>query len=280
MRKTIISIAAALLVCSPAAFAEPTGAESLVLPFVRMDADPVTAGMGGIKILPSEANFVGASFLLGPAANTLDVRAGLALGKKLSVKVEYLSNMGKEFDVVDATNTADGKYKPSESVFALSAAFKVTEALSVEAGLNSCTSKPYDQVSLSGTVFDVHVRYAQGPLALAVGASSLGSEVKYKESAYPVPTSFDAAGSYRLTLGEGMALTVAAEVNYYTACGIRAGAGAAFDIAGLRASVGYSFGGVVPAGPRAGLSYTLGKIRIAACWLGGSRLGFGATFLF
>ncbi|MBP5690417.1 MAG: PorV/PorQ family protein [Bacteroidales bacterium] len=304
--KRLISILVSGAFAVSAVFAQGTA-----LPFIRMDRNPVTAGLAGAGSAmvtpwtayssfsnPAVAAFSATKFDIGlnygmwaPKSSDLTIFGG-GVGFKpiegLVISAGAVMQNWPEMELYSPTGTPDGTFTPREMLFSLGAGYAILPNVSVGANVHYASEQLGEgsNNSVSAICGDVFAAYSTGPLQVSAGIAALGGKVDGK---YDLPTSAKLAGAYMIPFEKVHSITLVADADYYFSgdAGVSAGLQYAYDgLAFLRAGYRYATdgapvpthlavgGGISYQGLRVDISYiTLSEI------IGGS-LSLGLAYSF
>lgn len=233
MKKILLtSLVAALL--PVALFAQ----ESAVLPFIRIDRDPITSAMGGAEgtsslynpaAVPFKGSDVMASFQMwapgGAKSTNINVLGGIKIGKRLGITIQAAYQIGKAYETYDTGGKQGATFGPSDLMAGAGVGFAITDFLSVGANFRFASSTIAPSTSFNTIAGDVFVMFSKSGFNAAAGVASLGLPVKYGEASYKIPTSAKVALGYDLALGKsGVAFAADADVFFTGGLGIALGA--------------------------------------------------------
>lgn len=286
-------------------------AQGTALSFIRMDRNPVNAGLAGAGSAMlasgtaysafsnpaisafSDRNFeLGASYgMWAPESSDLSVFGG-GVGFKpiegMFVTAGAFIQNWPEMELYSGSGTVEGKFTPKDRLLGVGVGFAITPFLSLGANLHYASEtlgKAKDD-KVDAVCGDIFAAYRADRLSVTAGVAALGAKINER---YDLPASAKLAGSYIIPFNKEHSITVVADADYYFSgdTGVSAGAQYAYsDLVFLRAGYRYATDGApVPShlavgagvsykGIRADLSYlTLSEI------IGGSlSLGLAVSF--
>ena len=268
MKKILISL---LLSVSAVA------ASAQALPGLLIPADARTQAMGGVMVLPKEAQHLDVQAFYGlwapkTAANSLiggDVYFRAA--ERVALTLEGRTFLDKPYDVTSATGQVTGTFRPNDLIIGLGAEVFATDALSI--GLKARMASSSVAQGSKGNAFcgDVSVRYSGEMFFASVAGRNLGSKISYGNASYALPALVALGGGIK----PDKALTVAAEADYLFAGALMAGLGLEYciaDIVSLRG--GFHYGDAAKALPTyasLGLGLQYAGIRLDVTFLTASK---------
>lgn len=176
------------------------------------------------------------------------------------------------YDVTDKNGTLTGQFSPKEMDFAVGAAYKVVDFLSIGAGLRYTGSTLAAGSKASALSADLALMARVKGLQLALGLAHLGSKPDYGTGTYDLPSMIRLGAAYPLQMKEAHRLTLSVEARYLlSAASVAAALGLEYafkDLVFVRA--GYHYGDALKAIP----SYaSVGAgLKFAGISLGGAYL--------
>lgn len=269
----------------------PISLAAQALPFTAIDYNAASLGKGGTSLVQTSSISgtaftnaaaipfsdlkadVTAGFAMwapgGVSTNVLSVTGAYNVKQKLGVAVGLAYGMNPSYDVVDATGTVTGQFKPSEMQLSAGLSYRFLPFLSVGANVGYATSKLAENASYGSLVADVFLMAKFGGFKLAAGVSELGTGVTSASGVkFKIPTAASFGLGYDLSFGEKNSIEVLADGDYYLSGGFAASLGACYtydNLISLR--TGYRYGGqsVIPSffSIGAGVHYSGFKLDLA-----------------
>lgn len=255
------------LLCCAVASAQGTEA----LPFIRIDRNPVSAGMGfagaastsatayssfrNSAVIPFSAKTMDLGFNYqgwapsGVKNTNLNFGGAYKLSEKMGFSIGGAYQMGQEYDIFDASGHAKGSFKPSDMVINAGVGFLLTESLSLGVNARYASQGLADGVSLSAFCADAFLLYRMGGVNMTAGISSIGSSVKGDDGAsYKLPASATLGVDWSTTFSDVHGIELAADADYFLSGNIAAAFGAQYgynDLFFLRAGLHVGTGNAV-----------------------------------
>ena len=171
------------------------------LPFTAIDYNAASLGKGGTSLVQTSSISgtaftnaaaipfsdlkadVTAGFAIwapgGVSTNVLSVTGAYNVKQKLGVAVGLAYGMNPSYDVVDATGTVPGQFKPSEMQLSAGLSYRFLPFLSVGANVGYATSKLAENASYGSLVADVFLMAKFGGFKLAAGVSELPRQTSF-----------------------------------------------------------------------------------------------------
>ena len=165
------------IICVLLAVLVPFFASAQTLPFTAIDYNAASLGKGGTSLVQTSSISgtaftnaatipfsdlkadVTAGFAMwapgGVSTNVLSVTGAYNVKQKLGVAVGLAYGMNPSYDVVDATGTVTGQFKPSEMQLSAGLSYRFLPFLSVGANVGYATSKLAENASYGSLVADV-----------------------------------------------------------------------------------------------------------------------------
>jgi len=246
--KKILSIMASMAVSICLVYAD--GGKD-ALPFVRIDRNAATLGMGGAgsastssiawssfsnsAVIPFFAGKgdIGASYQAWApkTSKTSNINIGGAykISEKFGLSVGGAFQSGQSYDVFDSSGSPSGTFTPSEMMFNIGAGFKFSDNLS--AGLNAryASQKIASSTTLSGFGVDAHLLYHAGNANISAGLNNVGPKVSSsKGDSYSPATSANLAGTYNFAINPKNAVMGALDLDYFFSGCLTAALGAEY----------------------------------------------------
>jgi hypothetical protein len=201
MRKKIFRQLAAVTIGCILAAGSISAQESAGLPFVRIDRDPVSAGMGfaGVaspastayaafrnsSLIPFTGSRISSGFNVqswapkGAKSTNFNFGTSLKLTKGLGISLGVASQAGEKYSVMSSTGEPKGTFKPSDFIIGGGAGLRILKRLSLGADFRYASQKLSSDYSTSALCADVFLTYrTPWHLTATVGRSSFGSDVK------------------------------------------------------------------------------------------------------
>ena len=291
MRKRIIlAMAFGCFLSVGSAFAQSEEA----LPFVRIDRDPVSAGMGfagaassretayssfrNSSVIPFSAERM--SFGLSgqswapDGVKTMNINFGAAVkaGKRFGFSVGAAYQSGDEYSLFDDSGVPQKTFKPNEMIVNGGVGFLLLDNLAVGANVRYASQKLSSDNSYSAISTDVFLTYRLSDLNITAGVSSLGSSVKSASGdSYNLPASATIGAEWSKAFSEAHGVRLAADADYFFSGNFTAAAGAEYSFKNmLFARAGYHFGSkdaVLPSFASVGLGVRFFGISLDVAYL-------------
>lgn len=282
----------AVICLTTASFASAQDGSALT--FVRIDRNPVSAGMGfagaassretayssfrNSSVIPfaTERLSVGASGQIwapnGAKSTNLAFGSAFKAGKRLGFSVGGAYQMGEEYTSFDETGNAAGTFKPGDIVLNAGAGFLILDNLSVGANVRYASQKLSSDNSYSAISTDVFLTYRLSGLNITAGVSSLGSSVKsVSGDSFSLPASATVGAEWSKAFSETHGVRLAADADYFFSGNFTAAAGAEYSFKNmLFARAGYHFGtkdAVLPSFATVGLGVRFFGISLNVAYL-------------
>ncbi len=275
-----------------AVFAAPAiaqeAASSEALPMIRYERNPARAAVAGAgtatmiggsayaafgspcsavdtsKKIEAAASYAKWAPGLSSNSNNLVAGASFRLNKRIALSVGYANQS------LSAINIEGKDYTPKDMIIAGAVSFSLGEVLSVGASINYAKSDLYEDVSASGTAFDLMLSYRRDAFGVAGGVRSLGGKIGNSS----LPTSALVSGGYSIPAGP-VVLNLVADADYYFSGNWSAAAGAEASVMSLvQVRAGYRFSSehaVIPSHLSLGLGLTLGPATLDVTYLTASE---------
>ena len=247
MKKQILIVAMVLL-GGFAAAAQGTDA----LPFVRVDRNPVTAGMAGAgsastlnaaysafsnaAVLPFydgslDAGFSFQAWAPGSSSTThLNLGVAYKFSDKFALSVGAAHQRAAAYDLLDYDGLGAGYFTPVDNLLALGLAFGFTDKLSLGVNARFAMNKITAETGYNGFSGDVFLGYQPiESLRIMAGVASLGTPITaYNKKKYNQPASVKVAADYSLHFAEVFSAEAALDFDYYFSKNYAAALGAQF----------------------------------------------------
>lgn len=306
--RTILTVALACAISINSTF----GQNKEGLPFVRIDRDPVSAGMGfagaasgtetayssfrNSSVIPFSANrmSVGVSGQMwapdGVKSTNFNFGATAKAGKRFGISIGAAYQTGEEYSVMTDNGVSKGTFKPNEMIVNAGAGFLILENLSAGANVRFASQKLSEDNSYSAIATDVFLTYRLEDLNITAGVSSIGSSVKSEAGdSFRLPSSATIGVNWKPTHSEAHGIRLVADADYFFSGDVTAAAGAEYSFKNmLFARAGYHFGtenAVLPSFVTIGLGAKIFGISLDAAYLTandilGNSLAFGLGYRF
>lgn len=282
------------------------------LPFVRIDRNPVSAGMGFTGAVSSEdvaySSFRNSSVVPlspermsfgvsgqswapdGVKSTNINFGAAAKAGKRFGFSVGAAYQTGEEYALMTDTGVQKGTFKPNEMIVSAGVGFLILKDLAAGANVRYASQKLSEDNSYSAVAADIFLTYRLSDLNITAGVSSFGSSVKSDAGAsFSLPTSATVGADWSKSLSEAHGIRLAAEADYFFSGNLTAAAGAQYSFKNmLFARAGYHFGtkdAVLPSFATVGLGVKLFGISLDFAYLTandtiGNTLTFGLGYRF
>lgn len=306
--RTMLMMALACVISIDSAF----GQNEEGMPFVRIDRDPVSAGMGfaGVatsgemayssfrnsSIIPLSANKMsfgvsGQSWAPdGVKSTNINFGAAAKVGKRLGLSIGAAYQTGEEYALMTDNGISKGTFKPNEMVINGGAGFLVTDNLSAGVNVRLASQKLSEDNSYLAVATDIFLTYRLMDLNITAGVSSLGSSVKSASGdSFSLPASATIGTEWSKAFSDAHGLRLAADADYFFSGNVTAAAGAEYSFKNmLFARAGYHFGSkdaVLPSFAAVGLGVRFFGISLDVAFLTandviGNTLTFGLGYRF
>ena len=282
------------------------------LPFVRIDRNPVSAGMGFagvastneqayssfrnssvIPFSPEKMSFgvSGQSWAPdGVKSTNISFGAAAKVGKRFGLSIGAAYQTGEEYALMTDNGVQKGTFKPNEMIVNAGASFLILDNLAAGANVRYVSQKLSEDNSYSAVAADIFLTYRLSGLNITTGISSLGSSVKSDAGAsFSLPTSATVGADWSKSFPDAHGIRLAAEADYFFSGNLTAAAGAEYSFKNmLFARAGYHFGtkdAVLPSFATVGLGVKLFGISLDFAYLTandtiGNTLTFGLGYRF
>ena len=217
-------------------------AQGVVMPFLTIDRNPVTAALGSARITdglynPAAVPFTGSDIFLSYQnwAPQTSKATHINLAGNYRIKDKFGLSAKAAFQMADPVN----QFTPKEFIVSVGAGYAFTSHLSAGVNLSYVNQQLYTDLSFNAFSADVFLLYRWKDLKVSGGITSIGPSVKSGEMNYPLPASIKLGGSYSLPFG----LSFAGDFDYFVSGGIGAALGIQYawqDM--LFARAGYHYG--------------------------------------
>lgn len=284
--KTYILVAALALSCHAAA-------AQTALPFIRIERNPVSAGMAGAGKAslssPSWASFSNSATLpftpgkldaglsyeawapSGVRTSYLDAGVSFKAGSRAALSLGFASGTGEAYTLTDDAGNISGTVSPKDLLVGGGFGFKISESFGVGANVRYA-SQNYGSGSLSAISADAAVHYRKDALGVSAGVVSVGSSVKGASGeTYLLPASAFLAADYIMAIAPSSTLEAALDIDYFLSGGLSAALGAQYsynDMIFVRTGVHYGGeGSVLPTHVSLGAGFKYKFARLDVAWL-------------
>ena len=286
--------------------------ESAALPFVRIDRDPVSAGMGfaGVASTAETAYssfrnssvipFSGRKMDVGisgqswapDGVKSTNINFGTAFntGSLVGFSLGAAYQSGEKYSVYNVSGDSKGTYTPSDLVIGAGTGIKILKCLSFGADFRYARQSLSADYSCSAFGADAFLTYHSSNFDATAGLSSFGSSVKSDSGeSFSLPTSATVGVYYKTNESPAGRLDVAVDADCFLSGGLTAAVGLQYsfkNFAFLRA--GYHYGSenaVLPSFATLGLGLRYRDVSLDFAYLmaneviGGS-MTFGLGFRF
>lgn len=286
--------------------------ESAALPFVRLDRDPVSAGMGfagaastaetaysafrNSSVIPfsdkkMEVGISGQSWAPdGVESTNINFGTAFKAGNIVGFSFGAAYQAGEEYSVYNESGSAKGTYTPSDLVISVGTGIKILKCLSFGADFRYASQSLSTDNSCSAFAADAFLTYNSSHLGATAGLSSFGSSVKSESGeSFSLPTSVTAGVYYKTGESAAGRLDVAVDADYFLSGDLTAAAGLQYSFKNfvfLRA--GYHYGSesaVLPSFATLGLGLRYRGVSLDFAYLTaneliGGSMTFGLGFRF
>lgn len=200
------------------------------------------------------------------------------LSKNISISLEGLYGLCKEYEMIDLSGNSIGTYKPDQKMVSVGAKLSFLKRFRVEVkgkyiNENIAPQKGYNAFAADLIVMGRAISKEKAALEIFAGMRNLGTEVTSSNGVkFSLPTSVLAGVSYRTDIGNKGRIDLASELNYYLHGSIAAKVGAGFtfnDFVSVKA--GYRYGGksVIPSFVSVGAGIRLFGVSLDLAYLSG-----------
>lgn len=306
--RIILAMTFGCLLSAGSAFAQSEEA----LPFVMIDRNPVSAGMGfagaasssettyssfrNSSVIPFSAEKV--SFGLsgqrwapeGVKTTNINFGAAVKAGKRFGFSVGAAYQTGEEYSLYDDSGVSQMTFKPNEMIVNGGVGFRILDNLSAGANIRYASQKLSSDNSYSAIATDVFLTYRLSDLNITAGVSSLGSSVKSASGdSFSLPASATVGAEWSKAFSDAHGLRLAADADYFFSGNVTAAAGAEYSFKNmLFARAGYHFGSkdaVLPSFATVGIGVRFFGISLDVAYLTandiiGNTLTFGLGYRF
>ena len=282
------------------------------LPFVRIDRNPVSAGMGfaGVasetetayssfrnsSVIPFsvERMSAGVSGQIwapdGVKSTNFGFGAALKAGERLGFSIGGAYQMGEEYSLTDETGNTTGTFKPNDMILNGGVGVRIIDNLAAGVNVRYASQKLSEGNSYSAVAADIFLTYRLSDLNVTAGVSSLGSSVKSESGdSFSLPTSAIVGVDWSKAFSESHGGRLAADFDYFFSGKVTAAAGAEYSFKNmLFARAGYHFGtkdAVLPSFATVGLGIRFFGVSLDIAYLTandilGNTLTFGLGYRF
>lgn len=282
------------------------------LPFVRIDRNPASAGMGfagtatssevayssfrNSSVIPLSTERM--SFGLsgqswapdGVKSTNINFGAAAKVGKRLGLSIGAVYQLGEEYSLTSDNGISKSTFKPNEMIVNAGAGFLILNNLSAGANVRFASQNLSEDNSCSAISADVFITYRLEDLNITAGVSSFGSSVKSEAGdSFKLPSSATLGADWKSTFYEDHSLRLAADADYFFSGNLTVAAGAEYSFKNmLFARAGYHFGtkdAVLPSFATVGLGVKFLGISLDIAYLTandviGNTLTFGLGYRF
>jgi hypothetical protein len=248
MKKFLQIVTLSLLAVS-SAYAQGTD----VLPFSRIDRNPITAGFAGAgaaydgsvaysafgnaAMLPFYDGKLDAAFSFQSwapsSAPSKNVAVGVAYkpSSKFAFSLGYALQNGAAYDVLDNDGMITGSFSPKDHVIAAGLAFGLGSKLSVGVNARFLMQKLSSDLSYNGFSGDVFVAFQPiKSLRIAAGVSTIGNSITaYNKKKYSQPASAKLGVNWGMVFAQTSRVDLLADFDYYFSGQYGASVGAGYS---------------------------------------------------
>lgn len=306
--KTILMMALACVISIDSVF----GQNDEGLPFVRIDRNPVSAGMGFAGVATSGemaySSFRNSSVIPlstdrmsfsvsgqswapdGVKSTNINFGGAAKVGKRFGLSIGAAYQTGEEYSLTSDNGVTKGTFKPNEMVINGGVGFLITGNLSAGANVRFASQKLSEDNSYSAIAADIFMTYRLTEFNITAGVSNLGSSVKSDAgTSFSLPTSATVGAAWSKSFSEVHGVRLAADVDYFFSGNITAAAGVEYSFKNMVfARTGYHFGtkdAVLPSFATIGLGVKFFGISLDIAYLTandvlGNTLTFGLGYRF
>lgn len=191
-------------------FAVSTGIAAQSVPFVVRNVEPRALAVGSVAMenmaainaLSGKKLDISASYgLWAPEnySNSLIGFNGYGNIGKFSVGLFGRYNICKEYDIFDSNAKPLGVFNPNEFEIGASFAYAFAEKFALGARVNYISSILAEAAKGSAVGVDLSFAYKSKGLQLALAARNIGSEIKYGQQSYKLPSLAALGASYSIS---------------------------------------------------------------------------------
>lgn len=306
--QTILTVALACAISINPAF----GQNEEGLPFVRIDRNPVSAGMGfagaasgtepayssfrNSSVIPfsAERMSAGVSGQMwapdGVKSTNFNFGAAAKVGNRFGVSIGAAYQTGEEYSVMTDNGVSKGTFKPNEMIVNAGVGFLIMENLSAGANVRFASQKLSEDNSYSAIAADAFLTYRLEDLNITAGVSNIGSSVKSEAGdSFKFPSSATIGVDWELTLSEAHGIRLSSDTDYFFSGNVTVAVGAEYSFKNmLFARAGYHLGtenAVLPSFATIGLGAKFLGISLDIAYLTandilGNTLTFGLGYQF
>lgn len=288
--RTILAMALAGVISIDSAF----GQNEEVMPFVRIDRNPVSAGMGFAGVaadreiayssfrnssvipLSTERMSFGVSgeswALYGEKSSNINFGGAARVGKRFGLSIGATYQTGEDYSLTSDNGVTKGTFKPNEIVINGGVGFLITDNLSAGANVRFASQKLSEENSYSAIAADIFMTYRLNDLNITAGVSNMGSSVKSEDGAsFNLPTSATVGAAWSKSFSAVHGVRLAADVDYFFSRNVTAAAGVEYSFKNMFfARTGYHFGtkdAVLPSFATVGLGVRIFGISLNVAYL-------------
>lgn len=296
----MMTLAAACLLSAGAASAQTA------MPTLRVEQDPVSAGMGfaglasscgtaysalrNSSVIPLSDRKMdfGASYQSwapdGAGDTNMALGAAFKLGERFALSLAGTMQNGKEYSIMDESGNDGGTFAPSIVSAGLGVGVKIIDNLAAGVNLRFASQKLSNNDSYSALCGDAFVTYRISDFNVSAGVASLGSGVKGADGkSYSLPASARVGADWTRGFAELHALKLDADMDYFFSGDVTAAAGVQYSFKDmLFARAGYHYGAetaVLPSFATVGLGVKYAGVELNAAYLFASE-ALGGTMTF
>jgi len=275
LKKTIVSLAS-LFATGVISFAQ---VQSVAMPFLEIDQNPVTSGMAGASALRTyESTDILISYQDWALSSSkyFNAAGNIVIADKLIVRVTGTYGMNDSYELATDLNSTPTKYTPSDMFFGAAAAYRFLPTMSVEAGVKYAISKLAPDYEANAFAADVFVKGHFSGFSAAAGVINIG-----KSGNYGIPTAAVVAIAYDNGSDKNHRVRPEVDAKYYFAGVFGLSAGIDYtimNIVSIRA--GYHYGGIIANHASVGLGLKIRGIHIDASYLFKTSLCIGLGYSF
>ncbi len=236
------------------------------LPFIRIDRDPVSAGMGfagaasvaetayssfrNSSVIPFSdkrmaAGVSGQSWAPDGAKSTnLNFGTAFKFSDRIGFSLGAAYQAGEEYSVFSTSGDAKGTYKPFDLVLGVGTGFRILNNLSFGADFRYASQSLSADDSYSAFNADAFLTYHSSGLSVTAGLSSFGPGVKSASGeSFSLPTSATVGADWSKSFSEVHSVRLAADADYFFSGNVTVAAGAQYSFRNMIfARAGYHFG--------------------------------------
>lgn len=276
-------------------------ASAQALPFTAANYSPAALAMGGASAVETSSIAysafrnaaavpfaeqkmdVNAGFAMwapsGVSTNVLSVAGAYNMNRKLGVTAGLAYGMNPAYDVIDASGSSKGQFKPTEMQLKAGVSYRFIPCLSAGVNVGYASAKLAEGASYGAFDADVFLMAKFGGFKAAAGVSDLGGGVTSASGAkFSLPSAATLGLGYEAAFGEKNALAVQADADYYLAGAFAAAVGASYtydDMISVRAGYRAGAESVIPSFMSLGAGVEFAGVKLDLAYL----LGVGDSYL-